>query len=283
MATTKARTVTVPIPSLDSADALINAAVETLEASGFVAQSVEIQTETDPVGNQRRIALIHLVHEHFVPGGVLFPVSAEDRYGIGYVRFSGVTADGETVTINGRVYEFDTGGAVAPGSVLVDISGGNSATQSATALAAAITGDGGAVVDALVDTAGTVVLLVGKSAVTAFTLAETLGNGVVSGATMPGGVAAADRYLAAGEYTVTAADVLTWAAGGEVPVLCMDDPGIAPTQHTMQWVDSTGGFGSNLGLTARVARVNANNYAVLVSDPLAVLSATDVIRSSMLA
>ena len=209
MATTKARTVTVPIPSLDSADTLINAAVETLEAAGFVAQSVQLQTEVDPVGNERRVALIHLVHEHFVPGGVLYPTSAEDRYGVGYVRFSGVTADGETVTINGRVYEFDTGGAVAPGSVLVDISGGNSATQSATALAAAITGDAGAVVDALVDTLGRTVLLVGKSATTAFTLAETLGNGVVSGATMPGGAAADDRYRVFGSYNVAAAEVVT--------------------------------------------------------------------------
>lgn len=201
---------------------------------------------------------------------------------VGYVRHTGVSSDGETVTINGRVYEYDTGGVIT-GDVLVDISGGNSAAQSATALAAAINTDSGADVEALVAADTTTVILVGRTAETAFALAETLANGSVSAATMAGGRAAADRQHACGSYVVTAADVATWAAGGEVALGCMDDPGSAPTPEYLQPENAAGSLYSPAMLARRVVRVNADNYVLLLADPAAVLAAGDIVRWGMIA
>lgn len=280
MATIYARSVMVPVCYETLTDD-INAATEVLETAGFVVQGLEARNFLDSTGISRQVVLVNAVERHLMPGGVLYPVSDLAKYGVGYVRHTGVSSDGETVTVQGRVYEYDTGGAVAPGSILVDISGGNSATQSATALAAAVNGDAGAVVQARAS--GSVVTLVGKSAVTAFTLAETLANGVVSGAAMVGGAAVGDRYLGFVQYTATAADVLTWAASGEVPIACVDDPGTAPRAFVVQVVDASGGLSSPAGVSANVVRVNANNYAVVVEDPLAVMNATDVIYCGLLA
>lgn len=57
------------------------------------------------------------------------------------LTFSGVTNDGELVQIGSEIYEFDTGDGVAEGNILVDVSGvdGNTASASVTALVAAIT------------------------------------------------------------------------------------------------------------------------------------------------
>uniref|UniRef100_A0A6H1ZN17 Uncharacterized protein n=1 Tax=viral metagenome TaxID=1070528 RepID=A0A6H1ZN17_9ZZZZ len=282
MATVYSRTSVVYV-KLATLAADINTAIETLEVSDFVLQGTEFRDVLDAAGVSHKIVLLHAIERHLLPGGVIFPVSAEDRYSVGYVRFSGVTADAQTVTIQGRVYEFDIGGAVAPGSVAVDISGGASATQSVTALVAAINGDAGASVEALADTAGACCVLIGKAAVTAFTLATTCINGVVSGAAMVGGVAAGDRFFVEGSYTVTAADVTAWAAGDEVPILGMDDPGATPDIGYVQVMDATGGFGALPGLVARVAQIDANNWVLLLADPLVTLAATDVIRSRMIA
>jgi hypothetical protein len=70
-------------------------------------------------------------------------------------------SDGETVTIGARVYEFDTAiapGAITPGRVRVDVSGGASAPAAVTALVAAITGDVLATVTAVDGTGDTVVV-----------------------------------------------------------------------------------------------------------------------------
>jgi hypothetical protein len=91
----------------------------------------------------------------------------------GTLTFTGTTADGETVTIGGRVYEFDTNGSITAGRVSVDISGGNSASQSVTALVAAINADASAVVTAA-DGAGDTVV------VTAITTDATTGNAIGS-------------------------------------------------------------------------------------------------------
>lgn len=47
----------------------------------------------------------------------------------GTLTFTGVTKDGETVTIGNRIYEFDTDGSVASGNVAVDTSGAATAAQ----------------------------------------------------------------------------------------------------------------------------------------------------------
>ncbi len=205
---------------------------------------------------------------------------AGQRLSVGYVRHTGASADTETVTINGRVYEYDTGGAIT-GDVAVDISGGNSAAQSATALALAINTDTGADVDALVATDGTTVILVARTAATAFSLAETLGNGSVSAATMIAGLDAADRLVVFGRYVVTAADVAQLATGGEIVVGCLEDPGSTPELVNLLAADAAGSFYSVANLGFRLARVNTNNYALLLRDPGAVLAATDQVRFAL--
>ncbi len=205
------------------------------------------------------------------------------QYAVGYIRHTGVSADTETVTIDGRIYEYDTDGAIT-GDVVVDISGGNSATQSAAALAAAINGDSAAVVEAYVAPDTVTVVLVGKAAVTAFALATTVANSVISAAAMVGGRAAGDRYLAVGRYTVTARNVTDWAASGWVPIGCIDDPGSAPELlFDPQIIDSTGAIHSSATVLARVVRVNANNYAVIVSDPVGSIAAGEFIRWAVIA
>jgi len=91
----------------------------------------------------------------------------------GTLTFTGTTSDGETVTLGTRVYEFDTNGAVTAGRVAVDISAGNSAAQSITALVAAITADASAVVTAE-DGAGDTMVA------TAITTDATTGNAIAS-------------------------------------------------------------------------------------------------------
>jgi hypothetical protein len=284
MATAYARFERVFASSVAELATQINAKAEELEASSFVLQSAKVGDIEDANGvMQKRLAELLFLHKDLLPGGGLYGLRSVAQYSVGWFRLSGVTADAQTVTIQGRVYEFDTGGAVAPGSVLVDVSGGVTAALSAVALAATVNGDSGAVVEALVDTAGTGVVLIGKAATTAFTLATTCLNGVVSGAALVDGRALAAHHFAFSEHVVTAADVTAWAAGNEVAVCGMDDPGTAPTLAHFSAADSTGGFSSLAGLAYRVARVNANNYVVLVSDTLAVLAATDVIRCGLIA
>lgn len=76
---------------------------------------------------------------------------------MGRITFTGVTSDTEKVNIGSITYEFDTNGSVTAGNVTVDISLGNSAIQSATALVASINSDVLSVVYAtLGETSGTV-------------------------------------------------------------------------------------------------------------------------------
>lgn len=78
----------------------------------------------------------------------------------GHIRFTGATLNNEWVTIGGTPYETDTpDGLAQPGAVAVAV--GGTAAAAATALAAAINGDGGRPCEAVVPaTATDMVLLV---------------------------------------------------------------------------------------------------------------------------
>lgn len=94
------------------------------------------------------------------------------------LTISGVVADGETVTIGTRVYEFDDDASVGAGNVLVDVSGGLGAANAVAALVAAINGDASAVVYAAAG-AGDTVVVFAKEAGTAgnsIALAESGSN-----------------------------------------------------------------------------------------------------------
>ena len=89
-----------------------------------------------------------------IPSGtVVTPVSAK-----GTLTFSGSVADGETVTIGDTVYEFDADGDTAKGSIVVDISNADSATDAVIALVAAITANEDSVVTAEAGAGDTVVV-----------------------------------------------------------------------------------------------------------------------------
>ncbi len=80
--------------------------------------------------------------------GSLSVAQVDNTKASGRIDIWDVVADGDTVTVGGRVYEFDTNSSFVAGHVAVDVSGGVSAAQACAALAAAITGDAAAVVTA---------------------------------------------------------------------------------------------------------------------------------------
>jgi hypothetical protein len=143
---------------------------------------------------------------------------------MGRVRFFGIRAigaihlasnilvDGETVTIGGRIYEWDNNASVTPGNVLVTI--GGTAALSAANLAAAITANKPIVaITATIDPVTDVCIrLVAdqQGANGNLTLAEAVTDAglTLSGALMTGGENAGSQIVHRGEYVVTAIDVL---------------------------------------------------------------------------
>jgi hypothetical protein len=157
---------------------------------------------------------------------------------VGWVDFTGVgTLDTETVTINGRVYEFDTNSAIT-GDVAVDVSGGANATQSATAFALALANDALATVWGL--RVGDTVVLTSKIAGAAITLAEATATTVISAAAMTNGEAADAKAFYATSYTVTAEDAtITSDANGICIIACIAALA-APTNWIIQIRDTNG-------------------------------------------
>lgn len=133
----------------------------------------------NPINLKRRIAL------HATRG--LPPSDGEAATGT--LTFTSTTSDTETVTIGTRVYEFDTDSTVTSGNVSVDISGGNSASQSVTALVAAINGDSDAVVYAHDGAGDTVVVnaITPGTAGNSLASTQTCANATWGGATLSGG------------------------------------------------------------------------------------------------
>ncbi len=96
----------------------------------------------------------------------------------GVFTFTGATSDTETITINSRVYEFDDDSSIISGRIAVDISGGASSSESATALALSINGDVGA--DFVAYASGSTVVVITKSGIvfgSDYALSDTVTNG----------------------------------------------------------------------------------------------------------
>lgn len=202
---------------------------------------------------------------------------------VGYFYLTGAAGDTELVTINARTYEFDTN-ATSTGDVAVDISGDATADAACTALAAAINGDGSAVVEAVVmagnsDVTGGVMLLANTAQATNYTLTTSAALGVVSGATLANASAIARRDLSFIEYTVTAADVTTLArtGGNSVPIAGIPST-TAPTLLGVFMRTSAGALVVPVStLVFSVTQVNSNFYVVSVDDSAATLGANDTI------
>ena len=108
----------------------------------------------------------------------------------GTLTFTGVVSDTETVTIGDDVYEFDTDASVTEGNILVDVSGGATASDAVTALVAAIVASDTQGVGAA-DGAGDTVVLTADTAGTAanaIATTETCANGSFGAVTLEGGV-----------------------------------------------------------------------------------------------
>jgi hypothetical protein len=108
----------------------------------------------------------------------------------GTLTFSGVVSDTETVTIGDDVYEFDTDASVTEGNILVDVSGGATASAAVTALVAAIVASDTQGVGAADGDGDTVVLTADTAGTAANSIAttETCANGSFAAATLEGGV-----------------------------------------------------------------------------------------------
>lgn len=77
---------------------------------------------------------------------------------VGTLTLTGSVSDGEVVVIGDDTYEFDTNASVTEGNILVDVSGGATASAAVTALVAAITASGTEPVSALDGDGDTVVV-----------------------------------------------------------------------------------------------------------------------------
>lgn len=127
----------------------------------------------------------------------------------GTLTFTGVVADGETVTIGSEIYEFKTSGNAGVGKIKVDVSGGVTASDAVTALVAAITANS-AIVDA-VDGAGDTVVVTYKTVGTDGNVAstETCVNASWGNTTLTGG-----------QYGTSCSEVNTIVADGTYYYLC---------------------------------------------------------------
>jgi len=204
---------------------------------------------------------------------------------IGYVYCTGDVADTELVTINGRTYEFDND-STSTGDVAVDVTGDLTADAAMTALAAAINGDGSAVVEARVmvgnaDTGAGVYLVAKAAQGTNYTLSTDITNGgVVSAAAMTGAAAIANRDLWFGEYTVTAADatLLALPAANEIPIAAVTST-TQPKLIGLTVRTSAGALKAYEVATTTLiwTQVNTNFWVLVLNDGAAVLANGDII------
>jgi len=217
----------------------------------------------------------------------------------GYLFLTGVSADGETFTINGRVYELDPAGVAAVGDVAITVANGATAAVTAAAIVAQLNADTSRTVDAVLLEAGgvnSVIAFVPTDAVgdtagdgntEGFALVETFGNGDWranrnAADNLDGNGNPAAFREASGSHQVTAQDVANLADGAgiamgatpweDVPVrvqyTCMTGP---PTQ-----------LGSAVKTLATVelrwVQANSGRWILECVDPGAVLGAGDFVH-----
>jgi len=146
----------------------------------------------------------------FVGGSIVVAITGGNTVAgvaaTGTLTFSGVVADTQTVTIGGDTYEFDTTGAVTEGNILVDVSGGATASAAVTALVGAITSDGDGTYGAADGAGDTVVVTFGTTGTrgNAVATTETCANGSWAATALTGGVDASpavpiNSYVALGD------------------------------------------------------------------------------------
>lgn len=137
----------------------------------------------------------------------------------GSLTFTGVVADGQTVTIGTEVYEFDTNSSVTSGHIAVDVSSGATASDAVTALVSAITANS-SLVTAIDDTGDVVKVTSIGTGVSANSIAttETCTNASWGHATLTGGADAnlkiCNTYtFATGSQVITFPKPIDFATG----------------------------------------------------------------------
>lgn len=195
------------------------------------------------------------------------------EYGVGTFRLSGTTSNGETVTIGSVVFEFRTSGSVSGGHTLVNVSGGNSASQSITALASAQAGNVTSSQEAFVDIPSANVLAIGSLAYPgALALSETCANGTVSGSALVNGSIREFHYRASGQHTVVTENVNALAASQKVVV------GATGQFYSKQYLAAFF-VRSSAGVIRALTTITAtfvNNF-IVVADSGGVIQAGDLI------
>ena len=216
-----------------------------------------------------------------------------------YLLLSGVSADGETFTINGRVYELDPIGVAAVGDVAITVINGANAQVTAAAIVAQVNADAGRDVEARILTVGTGVecvafvprvavgALVGDGAAAGYAVAETMGNGAfrANKAAQPlfdGDGNPAAFHECSGTHVVTATDVAQFLLNGGVAIASVpftDTP--VRVQYTCQRGAPTAAGAAIVPLNTiefRWRRVNTNRWVLECIDLVPVLMAGDYIH-----
>jgi hypothetical protein len=218
--------------------------------------------------------------DHMSTGGDVWNLGGPP---VAYFYLTGVAADAESVVINSRDYEFDTGGGIT-GDVTVNITADQTADAACTALASAINGDGSRDMDAvvMVDNAdgNAGIMLVGKAVgSTNFTITTDAVNGIVSAATCQGAAAVANVVPHYKTYTVTAADVTLLADGDADSVVVAGFASTTqPTLRSVFVVDGSGVVQNIDGCAFTWLQANSNYYILAVDDAAADLANGDVMQ-----
>lgn len=199
------------------------------------------------------------------------------RLSSGWIRWALNSNAADTVTIAGEVYTAVDG---APGAGQFQRDGGGGIPDTVTSFVAVV--NAGTVARAI-DVGGDCVALMARLTTqtdAVMTLAESSAGvrTVVSGATLLGRSVPAERTQISGSYSVIAADVTSWAAAAANEVSIAGFPSTTEPTLLSVVVRSAAGVCKNLATVgARFVQSGANEWALVILDPVAVLAATDVI------
>ncbi len=187
--------------------------------------------------------------------------------GAGYFDFTDVCADGETITIDGKTFEFDTtdGTACAGGyDYCIDVNASQAAAACATALVSKING-ASENFSAVLET--DIAMIVGHTVGIDLSLAETGTNITRSAATFHGEETAQKHVMHHIEHTFLTADeaALTGASGA----ICVGGiESSAGLPHLFGWSieDASGEAVTTSNISIAIKNTTGNQYAIIVKD-----------------
>lgn len=190
----------------------------------------------------------------------------------GWIDFSDVAADGEVITINGRVYECNTTSTPSgTADVNIDLTAASTVDQQIAAIAAAINADTAAVVTAAADTAADSVFLYAVNAGTAgnaITLTTDIANATASAATLTNGQNVLNGQILPIKWTITAAE----ATAGIIRILTP-----FTTVRSIQTTFSDAGVLKTADVTATITEAANASVIKLAEGSAPAFAANDVL------